>query len=587
MAKKRYERRELSHKWEDIRPLLKDSAQMTYEVIRPVVLFGVSPKERAEETSISKSSIYYKANLFDQAGMASLFPPMPPPDLPKQDKRALPPPIRQAIVDAHAEYPELSLHEIASICYVQFGRKPSPHTIQYILATGPKPERSRRRYKRFAEMDDPVERRRTILKLHSEGWTVKNIAGYLETSRQTVHTTLKRWAQEQFAGLQDKSHARTGVRKVDLKAVQEVKKLSENPLLGAYRVSAALEQVGIKLSRATCGRLLALNRDLYHLQVPHKQRPKADMPFRAERRHQFWSVDIRYLDMHRLPGVEMVYCISILENFSRAILASAISLRQDTEAVFAVFYAAVRKYGVPEVLVSDNGKVFLSHETRRVCEQLGIEKKEIKKGRSYQNYIEAAFGVQRRMADWSFEKAHRWEDLLTAHEKWLLDYNHQKHMAHEQRNDNCHSPAAVLNWQRGMQPAPELIYRAFSAIGETRVLNKAGYAKFRNFLLYGEQGLARQETLVNIFQDTLALEYGKYPLSKYSVEWQPDDRHLLRVGNPRLYQHPYQTPQLLLWEPGAVEWHVIIRCEPKAPRNKRIARSFVIQPPLDFESTGT
>ncbi len=324
-------------------------------------------------------------NLFDQAGMASLFPPTPPPELPKLDKRSLPPPIRQAIVDAHAEYPELSLHEIASICYVQFGRKPSPHTIQYILATGPQPSRTGRRYKRFAEIDNPVERRKTILKLHAEGWTAKNIAGYLETSRQTVHTTLKRWAEEQFAGIEDKSHARTGVRKVDLKAVQEVKKLSENPLLGAYRVSAALEQMGIKLSRATCGRLLALNRDLYHLQVPRKPKPKAEMPFRAERRHQFWSVDIRYLDMHRL-GDGMIYCISLLENFSRAILASAISHKQDTEAFFAVFYAAVRKYGVPEVLVSDNGSIFTSHETRRLCEQLGIAKQEIKKGRPYQNW---------------------------------------------------------------------------------------------------------------------------------------------------------------------------------------------------------
>jgi hypothetical protein len=142
---------------------------------------------------------------------------------------------------------------------------------------------------------------------------------------------------------------------------------------------------------------------------------------------------------------------------------------------------------------------------------LASKKRRLRKAVPNQNYIEAAFGVQRRMAVWSFEKAHTWEDLLTAHEKWLLDYNHQKHMAHEQRNDNCHSPAAVLNWQCGMQPAPELIYRAFSAIGETRVLNKAGYAKFRNFLLYGEQGLAGQETLVNIFQDTLTLEYGEYP----------------------------------------------------------------------------
>lgn len=183
MPNNRYQRRELSHNWEDIRPLLKDSAQITYEIIRPVLLFGISPKERAEETGMSKSSIYTKANLFDQAGMASLLPSTSPPDLPKQDKRTLPPPMRQAIVDAHAEYPKLSFHEIASICYVQFGRKPSPHTIEYILATGPKPSRTTRRYKRFAEMDDPGERRRTILKLHAEGWNVKNIAGYLELCR--------------------------------------------------------------------------------------------------------------------------------------------------------------------------------------------------------------------------------------------------------------------------------------------------------------------------------------------------------------------------------------------------------------------
>ena len=119
--------------------------------------------------------------------------------------------------------------------------------------------------------------------------------------------------------------------------MQEVKKLAQNPLIGAYRVSAALEQMGIKLSRATCGRLLALNRDLYHLQVPRRPRPKAEMPFRASRRHELWSVDRRYLDMHTLEGVEMVYCISIRENFSRAILASAISLRQDNEAFFAVW----------------------------------------------------------------------------------------------------------------------------------------------------------------------------------------------------------------------------------------------------------
>ncbi len=134
--------------------------------------------------------------------------------------------------------------------------------------------------------------------------------------------------------------------------------------------------------------------------------------------------------------------------------------------------------------------------------------------------------VQRRMADWSFEKAHTWEDLLAAHEKWMRDYNFQRHLAHEKRNDERHSPAAVLGWIKEMQPEPDLVYHVFSALCETRTLTKVGYAKFSNFLLYGEQGLAGKKALINIFQDVLTLEYGEHPLSRYSVEWQPDDTHL-------------------------------------------------------------
>jgi hypothetical protein len=93
-----------------------------------------------------------------------------------------------------------------------------------------------------------------------------------------------------------------------------------------------------------------------------------------------------------------------------------------------------------------------------------------------------------------------------------------------------------------MQPTPELIYRAFSAKGETRILTRSGYARFRNFLLYGERELAGHKTSINIYQDALTLEYETYPLCRYFVEWQPDDTYFLRVGNPRLYNHPYQSP---------------------------------------------
>jgi putative transposase len=586
MPKHKYQRREPTHDWQELRPLLKDPAQISYEIIRSVILFGVTPKERAQETGTPQSTIYYRANLFDAGGMASLIPPDPLPSVPKLDKRTLPPPMRQEIVDLRAQYPAFTLHEIATICYAKFGRRPSPHTIQLILASGPKPSRTTRRYPPYGEIEDSVQKRLAVVRLHTEGWSVKSIAGYLHTSRQTVHTTLKRWIEEQFAGLPDQSNApHNPARKVTLRDMQEVKKLQINPELGEYRVSAALEQMGIKLSPRTCGRILALNRELYHLQMPRKSAHlKKEMPFKAERRHQYWSVDIRYVDMHRLENEDKIYCISILENYSRAILASAITRRQDTEAYLSVLYAAIRKHGCPETLVSDHGGVFLSHDAMKIYDAFGIHKEEIELRQAWQNYIETCFNVQRRMADWYFETAKTWEDLVATHEKWVRDYNYQKHMAHEKREDGRHSPAEVLGWVTGRQFEPDYLYRAFSAICEMRTLTKAGYARFRNFLLYGERGLASKKALINIFQDTLAIEYGEHPLAKYSVEFQPDDKHFTRVGNPRLYEHPYQSPQLELWQRNDVEWYVIIRCEPSGKRRRQKIRSLVIQLPLDIDS---
>src|SRR2546430_118320 len=155
MPRRRYQRREPTHDWQQIRPLLKDQVQITYELIRPVILFGVNPTERSEETGISRRTIYYKTNLFDTAGMASLLPPEPPPSVPKLDKRTLPPPMRQAIVDLHAEYPEHHVDEIARIIYVQFGRRPSAQTIKLTLANGPKPSRTTRRFPLWSQISDP------------------------------------------------------------------------------------------------------------------------------------------------------------------------------------------------------------------------------------------------------------------------------------------------------------------------------------------------------------------------------------------------------------------------------------------------
>jgi putative transposase len=199
--------------------------------------------------------------------------------------------------------------------------------------------------------------------------------------------------------MEDKSHApRQPARKTDLAAINAVRKLQVNPDLGAFRIHAVLLRREIELSPHICGWILALSRELYGLRGPSKQthEPKK-MPFKAVRRHQYRIVDLPYLD-HNLEGGN-VYCISILENYSRAILAGGISRSQDLTAFLIVLFAAVRQHGAPEVLVSDSGGIFLAGEAKRIYRALRRRKEEIDRGQAWQSYIETTFNIQHPAAD--------------------------------------------------------------------------------------------------------------------------------------------------------------------------------------------
>ncbi len=228
--------------------------------------------------------------------------------------------------------------------------------------------------------------------------------------------------EEGEAGLADKKQGQKGgVRKAGLKEYAAVRKLQENPNLGEFRVRAALARIGIHLGARTVGRILAVNRRLYGLEKPKGPTKEArEMPFKAERRHRYWSSDVRHLDVvdEDLVGSK-VYAITILDNYSRAVVASAVSPTQDLGAFLSVLHRAVEGHGPPEALVTDSGSVFRANRARAVYEALGVEKLEIERGRPWQSYLETAFNVQRRMSDWHLAKAESWTEVHAAHERWV------------------------------------------------------------------------------------------------------------------------------------------------------------------------
>jgi transposase len=575
-------RRERTDDWQHIQQYTLWPEQKVYELLRPVVLFNELATERARETGAAERSIRRKAGQFEEHGMESLFEQVPKEDA--EDKsRSLPPDMRQLIVDLKAEHPDFRPNEMATICFLRFGRRPSSHTIQRVLADGPLPSIAARRFPPYAQITEPFERRKVVVILHAEGWSVSTIAAYMQTTRDTVYDILRRFATEGYAGLDDKSRApHHPARKVTIREINEVKKLASNPDLGAYRVMAALEQMGIKLSRATCGRLLALNRSLYSIEVPKGvPHERKEMPFKATFRHQYWSIDVRYIEDHRVPDVKgPIYLISVLENYSRAVLASKISPTQNQWDYLEVLFAAFSCAGVPKAIVSDSGGIFYCNQALAVYKALGIKKERIEKRQAWQNYIEAHFNIFRRMADAHLAVATSWEQALTLHRKWMQDYNHQRHWAHEKREDGCHSPAEVIGWHKGTMYPEAVLDRILFATRSTRYLDKHGFLRFSNWKFYGERGLAHQPVAVWVYEGTLKIEYQATTLSKYTVQLQEDRRHVREVSNPRLADTPFRSPQLTLIDLSPTEWLLYWRTPQRVPARRQQQVSGIVQLPL-------
>ncbi len=575
MASRHRERIPPTDDWQQLEFLLETPGQRSYEAIRPVVLFGEPVPERAGATQIPKRTLFRYVARFEAEGLRGLEPP------PKLERhRRVPDEVRQAVIDLKREHPPLHLREIATICWARFGQRLTHTTVRRILAEAPPPPRTNRRFPPYHAIPDSFTRRRTVLQLHVEGWSKSSIAAYLEVHRHTVDDVLRRWVAEQFAGLHDKpSRPHRLQTKQTLAAIHAVKTLQQNPALGEFRVAAALKQLGIELSPRTCGRILALNRTLYGLpkpaKAPHEPKP---MPFAAQYRHQVWSTDVRYLD-HRL-GDFKVYAITILDNYSRAVLASEVTRRQDLGAFLRVLRQALERWGVPMLLVTDSGKVFLAKGAKRVYGGLGIHKAEIARRQPWQNYIETTFNIQRRMADWDFGRAQSWEELVTSHDQWVTTYNTQDHWAHQKREDGRRSPAAVLDWVRGRVVGAEELATAFAPAETSRRVDRSGYVRFRCWRLYGERGLAQQRAAVWLTGEQFLLSYSDEPLAHYTVTYAPDGRHFAAVREEQLFITAFQSPQPPLWEPEEGEW-LCVRLLP-APVRWQHRRSPVGEQPVLF-----
>ena len=320
-------------------------------------------------------------------------------------------------------------------------------------------------------------------------------------------------------------------------------------------------------SERTVGRAMEHNRFWHSAPNPlneeAEQKETAQLPYRPYYTHQYWFIDIRYLVRFER---KWVYSICIIEGVSRAMIAGMACRYQDEIAILQLMHAAFSDYGVPWGIVSDKGSVFTADAFLDVLDGLEIQPCPIESRQAWQNLIESQFNVQRRLADAKFIQAATFEEIQDQHAAFFQLFNTTRHWAHRQRTDNCLTPEAVLGRRLGRLVSQQQLQPVFRHLQFTRTINLHGLVSIQRFFIYAERGLAKKRVTVWIYEGRLNIEYKHTLLARYECKVSRKKHQLTAVTDPKLYDTPFDSPQLELFVLDDTQWLKVMQRPPFRPR---------------------
>ncbi len=212
------------------------------------------------------------------------------------------------------------------------------------------------------------------------GSPVGEVAARYGTSRQSLHVWRQRFAAEGMPGLAGRSRRPlSSPNRLDAEAEAMICGLRrEHPRWGARRIVHELGQLGFEPvpGRATVHRVLVRNGLIEAQQQEHK---RVYRRWQREAPMHLWQLDL----VGGVPLADGRECkmVTGIDDHSRFVVISAVVAVPSGRAVCAAFTAAMRRYGVPFEVLSDNGKQFTGRHTRpqpvevlfeRVCRENGI-----------------------------------------------------------------------------------------------------------------------------------------------------------------------------------------------------------------------
>ncbi len=88
---------------------------------------------------------------------------------------------------------------------------------------------------------------------------------------------------------------------------------------------------------------------------PIEAEPKGSRRFERQCPNELWQMDIM---VYRLQRTGHIYLISVLDDYSRFIVAHKVTTTADAQSVISVFKAAIEEHGLPNQMLTDRGSQF-------------------------------------------------------------------------------------------------------------------------------------------------------------------------------------------------------------------------------------
>ena len=220
-----------------------------------------------------------------------------------------------------------------------------------------------------------------ILAVIADGRTVAEVATQWKVDRRTVHRWLARYEGEGLEGLAERSHRPASCPHqmgAEVEAlVLELRRAHR--YWGARRLVLALVRKGVDPAPSAS----AVYRCLVRAAAidPVKRHRRKDTWKRWERAEpmELWQMDT--VGGFLLADGTAAKALTGIDDHSRFCVSAKLMPRERTQLVCDGFSAALKAYGVPEQVLTDNGKVFTGRFTQppvevlfdRICRLNGVE----------------------------------------------------------------------------------------------------------------------------------------------------------------------------------------------------------------------